>query len=160
MTTRRLPFSEPSATIVWGALYKLNLAHRTVLWNALQLHPHRPGEPWTNRTPTPREIAQGQAARRMLREHFPKALFVAVGKKAEGLLAEVGIACAAAIRHPAKGRHTVRRGTDQSRPRIVLKPRFRRLDQPLSSRHRQRHTLGPPKNGLPSGRGVHRTGMS
>ena len=40
---------------------------------------------------------------RMLLEAFPKAKVVAVGKKAEGLLAEMGIEVAGAVRHPANG---------------------------------------------------------
>jgi hypothetical protein len=28
------PFSEPSATIVWSALYRLQIAEETLLWNA------------------------------------------------------------------------------------------------------------------------------
>jgi|GEM_PF-4935446 hypothetical protein len=39
LSTRRLPFSEPSATIVWKTLFRLGIAERTILWNALQLHP-------------------------------------------------------------------------------------------------------------------------
>jgi uroporphyrinogen-III synthase len=40
---------------------------------------------------------------RLLVEAFPKAKVVAVGKKAEGLLREMGIQVAGAVRHPANG---------------------------------------------------------
>jgi len=103
LSTRRLPFSEPSATIVWKTLYQLGIAQRTILWNALQMHPHREGDLWSNRTPTPAEISLGAPAMRMLAEAFPRARIVAVGKKAEGLLGEMGIRTAGAVRHPANG---------------------------------------------------------
>ncbi len=103
LSTRRLPFSEPSATIVWKTLYKLGIADHTILWNAMQLHPHRADSVWSNRTPTPDEIALGAPALRMLAEAFPRARIVAVGQKAEGLLQEMGIATAGAVRHPANG---------------------------------------------------------
>lgn len=103
LTERKLPFSEPSATIVWKTLYKLGIAERTVLWNAVQLHPHKPGNRLTNRTPTPAEIALGAPAMRLLAEAYPKARIVAVGRKAEGLLTGMGIRLAGAVRHPANG---------------------------------------------------------
>jgi hypothetical protein len=103
LSNRRLPFSEPSATIVWKTLYRLGIAERTILWNALQLHPHRADELWLNRTPSPEEIALGEPAMRMLIEAFPRAKIVAVGKKAEGLLNEMGVQLTGAVRHPANG---------------------------------------------------------
>ena len=103
LSTRRLPFSEPSATIVWKTLYELGIAERTILWNALQLHPHRPDNVWSNRTPTPSEISLGEPALRLLLEAFPSAKIIAVGKKSAGLLHEMGISTAAALRHPAYG---------------------------------------------------------
>lgn len=103
LSTRRLPFSEPSATIVWKTLYQLGIAERTILWNAMQLHPHLPDNLWSNRTPTPEEIRLGEPAMRLLVEAFPHAKIVAVGKKAEGLLGEMGVKIAGAVRHPANG---------------------------------------------------------
>lgn len=103
LSTRRLPFSEPSATIVWKTLYRLGIAERTILWNAMQLHPHRPDDLWSNRTPAPEEVRLGEPALRMLVEAFPHAKIVAVGKKAEGLLGEMGVKVAGAVRHPANG---------------------------------------------------------
>lgn len=103
LTYRELPWSEPSATIVWKNLDLLGIARETVLWNAVQLHPHRPGEPRSNRTPTPPEIALGEPAMRLLVAAFPQARVVAVGRKAEMLLNEMGIATAGAVRHPANG---------------------------------------------------------
>lgn len=103
LSDRRLPFSEPSATIVWKTLYRLGIADRTILWNALQLHPHRPDSLWSNRTPTPAEISLGEPALRMLIDAYPNARIIAVGKKAEGLLRDMGIPIAGSVRHPANG---------------------------------------------------------
>jgi hypothetical protein len=103
LSTRRLPFSEPSATIVWKTLYRLGIAERTILWNAMQLHPYRADNVWSNRTPAPDEIALGTPALRLLATAFPRARIVAVGKKAEGLLHDMGVATVGAVRHPANG---------------------------------------------------------
>jgi hypothetical protein len=103
LSTRVLPFSEPSATIVWNTLFALGIAERTLLWNALQLHPYRPDEVWSNRTPTPVEIALGEPAMRLLVAAYPSSQIVAIGKKAEELLLAMGIPVAGSVRHPANG---------------------------------------------------------
>lgn len=103
LSTRRLPFSEPSATIVWKTLYRLGIAERTILWNAMQLHPYRPDNLWSNRTPSPSEISLGEPALRLLIDAFPSAKIIAVGKKSEGLLHEMAIPIAGSVRHPANG---------------------------------------------------------
>lgn len=64
---------------------------------------YAPGNPRTNRTPTTAELLQGAPAMRLLVEAFPNAQLVAVGRKAEGLLQEMGIAVVGQIRHPANG---------------------------------------------------------
>lgn len=103
LTSRPRPFSEPSATIVWGILTQLGLADHVILWNALQLHPHKANNAWSNRTPTAEEIALGRPALKLLTKRFPNARIVAVGKKAEKLLHEMGIPTAGCVRHPANG---------------------------------------------------------
>lgn len=107
LSTRKLPFSEPSATIVWKALYRHGVAEHTILWNALQLHPFREETPWSNRTPSPAEIALGARAIELLRQAYPGASFVAVGRKAELALTATGVPLHAAIRHPANGGATL-----------------------------------------------------
>lgn len=103
LSTRTLPFSEPSATIVWKVLYRHGVAERAILWNALQMHPFREGLPWSNRTPSPDEVSLGGAAIRLLVQTFPQAKVVAVGRKAEGALTAVGVDGYDSIRHPANG---------------------------------------------------------
>lgn len=103
LTSRPRPWSEPSATIVWKALYRLGIAERVVLWNAVQLHPHRPHAPFTNRTPTDAELALGAPGIALLLAAFPAARTVAVGKKAQGLLRQMGVPGVECVRHPANG---------------------------------------------------------
>jgi len=102
-TNRKTPFSEPSATIVWKQLRALGVHETTILWNALQMHPYLDGSIWSNRTPTQAELKMGYAAMQLLRQAFPKATIVAIGRKAERLLADTGIEAEAAVRHPANG---------------------------------------------------------
>lgn len=103
LTSRKLPFSEPSATIVWRVLRELGVETQTVLWNALQMHPHKPGDHRTNRTPTDTELIQGAPAMQLLVEAFPDAQLIAIGRKSELLLQRMGVAPAGQVRHPANG---------------------------------------------------------
>lgn len=102
LSTRATPWSEPSATIVWGVLHELGLAERTILWNAFPWHPHRPGELQSNRTPTAAEVALGRPVLSALLAAFPHVHVVALGRKAETLLAGLG-RVKTALRHPAMG---------------------------------------------------------
>ena len=103
LTDRRLSFSEPSATIVWKTLKRLGIAERTILWNALPMHPFKPGNVDSNRTPTDAELMQGAPAMRLLLEAFPLVKVVAVGRKSELLLGRMGVRVVAQVRHPANG---------------------------------------------------------
>jgi hypothetical protein len=103
LTSRRLPYSEPSATIVWKALKRLGIAETTLLWNALQLHPYKPGNIESNRTPSNAELMLGAPAMRLLVEAFPRAKVVAVGRKSELLLGQMRVPLAAQVQHPANG---------------------------------------------------------
>jgi uracil-DNA glycosylase len=102
LTIRGLPYREPSATIVWNALHKLGIEKRTILWNALPMHPHRRGEPHSNRKPNSDEIERGKRALRMLVDEFPSAKVIAVGRTAERLLKSMGVP-REYVRHPANG---------------------------------------------------------
>jgi hypothetical protein len=102
LTSRPRPYSEPSATIVWDALHKLGIEKHTILWNALPMHPHKPGEKQSNRTPTSAEIEKGKPALEILVKEFPSAKVVAVGRKAEKSLKAMRVT-AEYVRHPANG---------------------------------------------------------
>ena len=105
LTTRPRPWSEPSARIVWMALYEFGIAERTVLWNTFAFHPHKPGEPYTNRTPRSDEIEANVEILRAALGHFEAqgAAVVAVGRVAERTLRRLGIAVSCQVQHPAYG---------------------------------------------------------
>jgi uracil-DNA glycosylase len=102
LTSRARPWSEPSATTVWKTLHTLGIAADTVLWNAYPWHPHKPGTPHSNRTPTRSERLAGVEVLQSLLALVPQARVFAVGRNAEASLAELGIACTA-LRHPSMG---------------------------------------------------------
>lgn len=102
LSTRPLPWSEPSATIVWGNLHAMGRAEDTLLWNAYPWHPHRPGNLHSNRTPTPIERRAGLPVLQALLSAFPGVRCFAVGRNAEASLAEVGVE-AVPLRHPSMG---------------------------------------------------------
>lgn len=113
LTSRERPWSEPSATTVWGTLTDLGIAEHTVLWNAFPWHPHKPGDLHSNRTPTRAERAAGVVVLHALLRMFPNARVLAVGRNAEAALRELNIA-STALRHPSMGgaarfRHGLRR---------------------------------------------------
>jgi hypothetical protein len=87
---------------VWQALAGAGLAQATVLGNAFPLHPHRPGEPLSNRRPTGAELDTMAGVLPCLLGLFPGARVVAVGTVARDRLAVMGVQ-AVAVRHPANG---------------------------------------------------------
>jgi uracil-DNA glycosylase len=103
ISSRPVPFSEPSATIVWSALYRYGLAERTILWNAFAWHPHRPESGQTNRTPRREELDAGKDVLKELERTFSGVTILAVGRTAEGSLAKLGIRTLGCVRHPSMG---------------------------------------------------------
>jgi uracil-DNA glycosylase len=97
-------FSEPTATIVWGALLRLGLKpDQFVLWNAFPWHsfdPHR--GMFSNRMPNKSEQAAGLPVLKAFLELFPCEQVVALGKIAAAQLEQLGIN-AHCVRHPASG---------------------------------------------------------
>jgi len=97
-------FTEPTATIVWGAMRELGIDPRgVILWNAFPWHPYKPDKGFlSNRTPTDEEVMLGRPVLLALTAYVPQARILAVGQKSAVLLAAMGIA-APALRHPANG---------------------------------------------------------
>ena len=97
-------FSEPTATIVWGALLKIGvLSDEFVLWNAFPWHsfdPHR--ELLSNRMPNKSEQLSGRPVLKAFLELFPCRQIVALGKIAAAQLEQLGLN-AHRVRHPASG---------------------------------------------------------
>ena len=102
ISTRPRPWSEPSASIVWKALYEVGLAEQTILWNSVPWHPHKPGNPHSNRTPTEEERAVGLEYLELFVQLYPGAVIAAVGATSKKSLDELGIE-ATLLRHPANG---------------------------------------------------------
>ena len=97
-------FSEPTATIVWGALLKTGvLPDQFVLWNAFPWHSFDPRRgPLSNRTPNKSEQLSGRPVLKDFLELFPCEQIVALGKIAAAQLEQLGVN-AHCIRHPASG---------------------------------------------------------
>jgi uracil-DNA glycosylase len=97
-------FSEPTATIVWGALVKIGVVpDEFVLWNAFPWHsfdPHR--GLLSNRMPNKSEQLSGRPVLKAFLELFACEQIVALGKIAAAQLKELGVD-AHCIRHPASG---------------------------------------------------------
>jgi uracil-DNA glycosylase len=97
-------FSEPTATIVWGALLRLGLKpDQFVLWNAFPWHSFDPGRGLlSNRMPNKWEQDAGHPVLRAFLELFPCDKIVALGKIAAAQLEQLGVH-AHCVRHPASG---------------------------------------------------------
>jgi uracil-DNA glycosylase len=97
-------FSEPTATIVWGALLKVGvLPDEFVLWNAFPWHSFDPRRgPLSNRMPNKSEQLSGRPVLKDFLELFPCEQIVALGKIASAQLEQLGVK-AHCVRHPASG---------------------------------------------------------
>jgi hypothetical protein len=96
--------SEPTATIMWGALIELGIdPYDVVLWNAVPWHPFNPERGLlSNRTPAQPEMDAGLELLQPFFDLFPGAQPVAVGRKCEESLNRLGIEHVQ-VRHPANG---------------------------------------------------------
>ncbi|NID14686.1 uracil-DNA glycosylase [Luteibacter yeojuensis] len=101
LTSRRLPWREPSSTIVWRALRDAGIAGQTLLWGAFPWHPFA-DVPLSNRPPNGPEKALGAVWLEKLIAALPRVTVVAVGNVAADALRGIGVE-AAKIRHPSNG---------------------------------------------------------
>lgn len=92
--------TEASATIVWGTI--ATIEPTPLLWNAFPFHPHQPGEPRSNRTPTTAELRIGQEFLVELISLFEVTTVVAVGNRARDSLSLLAIEHTR-VRHPSMG---------------------------------------------------------
>jgi uracil-DNA glycosylase len=97
-------FSEPTATIVWGALLKIGaLPDEFVLWNAFPWHSFDPRRGLlSNRMPNKSEQVSGRHVLKEFLELFPCDQIVALGQIAGAQLEQLGVN-AHCVRHPASG---------------------------------------------------------
>lgn len=92
--------SEQSASIVWRVLGS-HFPH-FFLWNSLPYHPHDPGDPLTIRTPRRSEVAAYEGLLAEIVERLNPERVVAVGRKGERALDEIGVDNTY-VRHPSHG---------------------------------------------------------
>ena len=97
-------FSEPTATIVWGALLKIGVPQdEFVLWNAFPWHSFDPRRGLlSNRMPNKWEQVAGLPTLKAFLELFRCDQIVALGKIAAAQLDHIGVD-ARRFRHPASG---------------------------------------------------------
>jgi len=91
---------EPSGSIVWDALG--GEARGALLWNSFPWHPYGARGPLSNRTPERSLVAANLHVLERLLAETAGAQVLAVGRTAQGALAEIGVE-APALRHPAHG---------------------------------------------------------
>lgn len=93
-------YGEQSATIVWTALSGLGAL--AFIWNAYPFHPHRAGQPASNRKPRAGETALGAEYLAQLLANWEFERAIAVGNVAYETLRLRNVDCAK-VRHPAHG---------------------------------------------------------
>lgn len=96
----KLPHREAAATIFWRVM--LDYHPRFLAWNSLPLHPHQPGQPCTNRTPTQAETCQADAGLAKLVGLLQPPRVIAVGNNARLTAQRLGLE-AIQVRHPGRG---------------------------------------------------------
>lgn len=94
------PHREAAATIFWRVMQDYH--PRFLAWNSLPLHPHQPGQPCTNRTPTQREIRLGEAGLARLVALLAPIQVIALGRNAAATVQRLGLE-AIQVRHPSHG---------------------------------------------------------
>jgi len=94
--------AEPTATVMWDVLTALNFL--PLLWSAYPLHPHRPGNPLSNRMPSVRDVVTGRPFWHALRDIFDIQQVVAVGNVAYRSVSASSVgASVIRVRHPSHG---------------------------------------------------------
>jgi len=94
------PFSESSATIFWRHLARWH--PHFLAWNCIPMHPHRPGQPFSNRTPSRREVDAFTGLLAEISDRVKSRQVLALGRTAERTLQRIGIP-ATYVRHPSHG---------------------------------------------------------
>ena len=91
---------EQTATIVWRTLEPLGIA--PIHWNSYPFHPHKAGQPLTNRKPRIPEVELGREFLEIMIDMFSVEQVIAVGNTAHDALARIGMDVEK-VRHPAQG---------------------------------------------------------
>lgn len=92
--------AERTASEIWSVLRAVDLP--PLLWNVFPFHPHEPGNPFTNRKFTARELQQVDVLNEMLINWLKVRRVVAIGQDAFNYASRFGVEVVA-IRHPSYG---------------------------------------------------------
>ena len=92
--------AERTASEIWSVLRAVDLP--PLLWNVFPFHPHEPGNPFTNRKFTARELQQVDVLNEMLIKWLKVRRVVAIGQDAFNYASRFGVEVVA-IRHPSYG---------------------------------------------------------
>ena len=94
--------AERTAAVIWSVLHEVDVP--IFLWNVFPLHPHEPGDPFTNRAHNARERLVGEEILREIVTLLRPARLVAIGgdaaKCAHRIAGELDVV---QIRHPSYG---------------------------------------------------------
>ena len=99
-STKEAPHTEYSASIFWRVMQPL-FPHFFV-WNSVPFHPHDADEPLSIRNPTRGEVRVWSSLLEQVLAVLAPARVVAVGRKAERALDEIGVT-STYVRHPSQG---------------------------------------------------------
>ena len=94
------PRKEPSSTIIWETIATGGLL--PLIWSAFPFHPHKPGNPQSNRPPRVAEMALGEEFLLELLTVFKPEMVVAVGNTADRSLNKLDVEHVK-VRHPSQG---------------------------------------------------------
>jgi hypothetical protein len=92
--------AERTASEIWSVLRAVDLP--PLLWNVFPFHPHEPGNPFTNRKFTARELQQVDTLNETLIKWLKVRRVVAIGQDAFSYASKFGVEVVA-IRHPSYG---------------------------------------------------------
>jgi hypothetical protein len=98
--TRGPAVAERTAAVVWSAIRTIQ--RPVFLWNIFPLHPHEPDDPFSNRCHTRAERETCKPLLLSLLEMLQPRQVVAIGRDAQGALADLGVS-SAGVRHPSYG---------------------------------------------------------
>ncbi|MDW8352042.1 MAG: uracil-DNA glycosylase, partial [Anaerolineae bacterium] len=98
-TSLRGNYDERSARCLWRAI---GARSDVIFWNAFPWHPHRPGQPLSNRRPSAAELRAGCFVLKLFLSWKQPERVIAVGRAAERALRTLG-APTIYVRHPSHG---------------------------------------------------------